>query len=220
MAVTISVFLTGCGGSKTSASTEPVSTPPASTTYLNEGFDEPLNAYWGSASSGTAAIINENGNNVLQLAATNSGEARLIALNGPWPSPSNYSIRASLRGDTISSGSYVRIIGRYVDSNHFYDVAVGPNGKIYLYCRNGSGNNIALGSSPAAVTFTAGAWYTVRVDFMDSTINVYWNESDTPTLTATDSTWTTWTTTNGLPVGVLSDKNVTASFDNIIVTSM
>ena len=171
-------------------------------TLFSDDFEGGNANNW-TATSGTWSVVQDGGSYVYYQSSTSEG--RTSAGNQSW---TDYSIQADVKVDNFNGTNRAYVAGRYVDGNNFYAASLYNNSGGTLEIRKKvGGSSTTLVSKTYALT--AGTWYTVKLEMIGSTLNMYVNGA--LQLTATDTSLTAGA------VGLDAYKTVT-KYDNVIVS--
>jgi hypothetical protein len=162
-------------------------------------------------SDGTWSVISDNGNNVLQGAATGSDFTMDIGGMLSW---TDYTFQVDIKMTSGSSYEF-GVFGRFAlgtDKGNYYEAYMDDSGQVQLRVRL-NGSTTSLGSKSKSTTGDAviGTVYTFRLDMHGSIITVSVNGVARVSMV---------TDPNALPAGGLGliVNNGTAEFDNVVVT--
>ncbi len=175
----------------------------AAATTFNDDFNDGNATDW-TSTTGNWSVVQDSGSYVYSQSSTSEG--RTSAGDQSW---SDITVEADVKVDNFNGTNRTYVAGRYQDGNNYYAAS--------LYNKNGGQLEIRKkvgGSSSTLITkdypLSTGVWYTVKLELVGNTIQMYVN--DALQLTATDSSISSGA------VGLVSMKTVT-KFDNVIVTN-
>ncbi|WP_179136283.1 family 16 glycoside hydrolase [Paenibacillus sp. 32352] len=177
--------------------------PASAATLFSDNFNSGSANNW-TATTGTWSVVQDNGNYVYYQSGTDEG--RTSAGSSAW---TDYSVEANVKIDNFNGSNRTYVAGRYKDGNNFYAASLYNSSGGTLEIRkkvNGSTTTLATKTNYG---LTAGTWYTVKLEFIGSSIKMYVN--GTLQLSATDTSLTSGA------VGLVAFKTV-AKFDNITVS--
>jgi hypothetical protein len=181
----------------------------AGNVLLSEDFETDNASQWFTSGSGTAMVIID-GTHVYELTNLTSKVYLSAAGSVTW---TNQVISASIKilsFNGSSSSYYVGLCGRVADGSNYYCAALRSDGKLAIRA-DLAGSSTTLGNSVnVSPAITTGTFYTVKMEILGSTINVYLNGMLQDTVSDT--------TIVAGGVGLLV-ANADAEFDDVLVTS-
>ncbi|MCO7175982.1 LamG-like jellyroll fold domain-containing protein [Sporolactobacillus kofuensis] len=152
---------------------------------------------WGTATDATQP----SGDTTVYTQTGTSTEGRSSAGSQSW---TDYSVEAKVKVGNFNSNR-VMIAGRFKDANNYYAASLYRGNALEIRKKiNGSASTLISKN----YTFETNKWYTIKLEFSGSTINVYVN--GTLQLTATDSSLTSGA------IGLVA--KAIAEFDDIVVS--
>jgi pectate lyase len=172
-------------------------------TLFSDDFETGSASNW-TASSGTWSVVQDNGSYVYYQSSTNEG--RTSAGSQSW---TDYSVQADVKVVNFNGSNRTYVAGRYKDGNNFYAASLyNSNGGTLEIRKKVNGSTTTL-ASKSNFGLSTGTLYTVKLEMVGSTINMYVN--GVLQLTATDTSLTSGA------IGLDAYKTLT-EFDNIIVS--
>ncbi|GFJ96096.1 hypothetical protein Prum_097380 [Phytohabitans rumicis] len=171
-------------------------------TIMADTFDDGDSAGW-TPSGGTWSVVSD-GTGVLRQAGTSS-DARSRAGSASW---TDYTVTARVKPLAFNgSNRFVAVLARAQSATSYYYLALRSNNTVELKrLTNGSSATLAT----AAVTVSAGTWYTLSLSVAGSTLRGTVNGGTA--LTATDTQYAA----GGIG---LATYYASASFDDVLVDS-
>jgi hypothetical protein len=202
----------------------------AITGVAEDAFARALSSSWGTADSGQAWTTN-GGSASDYAVASGTGRHVMSTVNVfrhttvPVTTPDvDLRVDFLLSAVPVGDSAYVFPMLRYADTTHFYfaRVQIAPGGAMTLTLRKRNGAETQLGSAYiTGFTYTASAWYTVRIAMAGSTLNgkVWLRGSPEPdwqlSTTDTDLTAAASVGVRTLLGATASNAPITTEFDNL-----
>jgi hypothetical protein len=197
------------GTTGTAGTTGAAGTSGSGTVLFSDDFETGNASQWITSGTGTAAVVTD-GSHVYELTNLTSKVYLAAAGNVAWTDQVISARIKILSFNGSSSSYYAGLCGRLADASNYYCAALRSDGKLAIRADIAGSSNTLGNSVTVNPAITTGTFYTVKLEIIGSTINVYLNGALSDTVTDAS-----------IPaggVGLLVD-NADAEFDDVSVTS-
>ena len=197
------------GSTGTAGTTGAAGTSGSGTVLFSDDFETGNASQWITNGTGTAAVVTD-GSQVYELTNLTSKVYLAAAGKTTWTDQVISARIKILSFNGSSSSYYAGLCGRLADASDYYCAALRSDGKLAIRADIAGSSNTLGNSVTVNPAITTGTFYTVKLEIIGTTINVYLNGALSDTVTDAS-----------IPaggVGLLVD-NADAEFDDVTVTS-